>query len=415
MTRRLFTKNFTLLILGQVCSLFGNFILRLALSMYLLDATGSAAVFAGMLSAAILPTILLSPVGGVLADRLDRRGMMVALDALTGLSVAAAAALLLQRDSLPAVGGLLMVLSVLGAFETPVVQACIPMMLSGDEVIRGNAVVNQAASVSSLVAPALGGLLYAALGLIPVMFASAVCFFVTALLECFIRLPGRQGGTLPSRPTVREDVSASWAFLTREEPDILKMLLLAALSRFFVMGCAVIGMPYVIRTVLGLDARYYGAAESALGVAAVLGSVAAVPLTGKLKTGQLPLLLVLAGLFLLPAGAAFWFPAGTALRYGSTVAGFCGIQLAVGIFSIFAVSLIQRRTPDRHIGKVMAYTSAITLCAQPAGQLLYGFWLDGVGGAVAPVFLLTGAAVCASGLLSVGVFRRLERKPTVKE
>ena len=78
MTEKLFTKNFALLILGQLTSLFGNFILKLALSMYVLEATGSAAIFAGILSAATIPTILLSPLGGILADRADRRNIMVA-------------------------------------------------------------------------------------------------------------------------------------------------------------------------------------------------------------------------------------------------------------------------------------------------------------------------------------------------
>ena len=50
MKQKLFTKNFTLLVLGQLSSLFGNYILRLALSMYVLEVTGSAAVFAGILS-----------------------------------------------------------------------------------------------------------------------------------------------------------------------------------------------------------------------------------------------------------------------------------------------------------------------------------------------------------------------------
>lgn len=69
MKRTLFAKNFILLILGQASSLFGNFILKLALSMYILEITGSAAIFAGILSAATVPTILLSPFGGILADR----------------------------------------------------------------------------------------------------------------------------------------------------------------------------------------------------------------------------------------------------------------------------------------------------------------------------------------------------------
>ena len=91
MKHKLFTKNFTLLILGQASSLFGNYILRLALSMYVLDATGSAAVFAGILSLAVVPSILLSPLGGILADRADKRKVMAALDFLTGTAVLCAA------------------------------------------------------------------------------------------------------------------------------------------------------------------------------------------------------------------------------------------------------------------------------------------------------------------------------------
>ena len=194
MGQKLFTKNFILLILGQISSLFGNFILKLALSMYVLDKTGSAAVFAGILSLAMIPTVLLSPFGGILADRANRRNIMVALDALTGISVLCTVLFLSELNDIAAISTLLVVLSVLGAFETPTVQACIPTMLSGDNIIKGNAAVNQVASVSYLIAPMIGGILYSAFGLKPVMFASVVCFFMTAILECFIKIPYQRTG-----------------------------------------------------------------------------------------------------------------------------------------------------------------------------------------------------------------------------
>ena len=111
MTQKLFTRNFTLLILGQVTSLFGNFILKLALSMHVLEETGSAAVFAGILSAATIPTIILSPLGGILADRANRRNIMVALDGLTGLLVLCAALFLTGKNDLAVIGILLVILS----------------------------------------------------------------------------------------------------------------------------------------------------------------------------------------------------------------------------------------------------------------------------------------------------------------
>ena len=114
MTEKLFTKNFTLLVLGQVTSLFGNFILKLALSMYVLEVTGSATIFAGILSIATIPTILLSPFGGILSDRANRRNIMVALDALSGLSVLCAALFLSERNALTVISVLLVILSILG-------------------------------------------------------------------------------------------------------------------------------------------------------------------------------------------------------------------------------------------------------------------------------------------------------------
>lgn len=399
MKEKLFTKNFTLLVLGQVSSLFGNYIMRLALSMYVLELTGSAAVFAGLLSAATIPTILLSPFGGILADRADRRNIMVALDAMTGTAVLCAALLLSEQRALVVIGALLVLLSVLGAFETPTVQACIPSMLTGDNIIRGNAVVNQTASISYLTAPLLGGIFYSAFGIKPVMYASVLCFFVTALLECFIRLDYRPAGFVGNALAVaKADFLDSVRFIGKERRDILRILLLAALSRFFVMGVTLVGLPFLVRTVLGLDARYYGAAESVLAVAVIAGSMAAGVLAGKIQKGGLSPMLAAVGLCIVPAGLAFLLPAGTGVRYAALVAAFCGMQIAISMFSIYAVSMIQQGTPEYMIGKVMAYTSAITMCAQPAGQMVYGFLFDGFKEMVWLVLIPTGAIVCGIGM-----------------
>ncbi len=399
MKEKLFTKNFTLLVLGQVSSLFGNYIMRLALSMYVLELTGSAAVFAGLLSAATIPTILLSPFGGILADRADRRNIMVALDAMTGTAVLCAALLLSEQRALVVIGALLVLLSVLGAFETPTVQACIPSMLTGDNIIRGNAVVNQTASISYLTAPLLGGIFYSAFGIKPVMYASVLCFFVTAFLECFIRLDYRPAGFGGNALAVaKADFLDSVRFIGKERRDILRILLLAALSRFFVMGVTLVGLPFLVRTVLGLDARYYGAAESVLAVAVIAGSMAAGVLAGKIQKGGLSAMLAAVGLCIVPAGLAFLLPAGTGVRYAVLVAAFCGMQIAISMFSIYAVSMIQQGTPEYMIGKVMAYTSAITMCAQPAGQMVYGFLFDGFKEMVWLVLIPTGAIVCGIGV-----------------
>lgn len=411
MMEKLFTKNFTLLILGQLTSLFGNFILKLALSMYVLEVTASAAIFAGILSAATIPTILLSPLGGILADRADRRNIMVALDVLTGVSVLCAALFLSESNGIAVISTLLIILSILGAFETPTVQACIPTMLQGDNIMKGNAAVNQVASLSYLIAPMLGGVLYAMFGLKPVMYASVVCFFITALFECFIKLSYQriqsQGGVLQ---IVKHDFLSSMQYISKEQTSISKMLLLTAFSRFFVMGITIIGLPFLVRTVLGFNAKYYGAAESALAVATILGSIAAGVLAEKLKIHKLSVLLATLGIFIIPAGIVFLLPVNAMIKYGVTVVSFCGMQAVISIFSIFAVSLIQQRTPNHFVGKVMAYTSTVTLCVQPIGQIVYGFLFDRFYSAVYFVLIPTGIIVCIVGLSAMNFFKNMEKE-----
>lgn len=411
MTQKLFTKNFTLLILGQLTSLFGNFILRLALSMYVLEVTGSAAIFAGILSAATIPTILLSPLGGILADRADRRNIMVALDALTGVSVLCAARFLSGSNAITVISTLLIILSVLGAFETPTVQACIPTMLQGDNIMKGNAVVNQVASISYLIAPMLGGVLYSMFGLKPVMYASVACFFITALFECFIKLSYQRtqdkGGVLR---IVKQDFLSSMQYISKEQTSISKMLLLTAFSRFFVMGITIVGLPFLVRTVLGFNAKYYGTVESALAVATILGSIVAGVLAERLKIHKLSVLLASLGIFIIPAGIVFFLPVGSVIKYVVTIVSFCGMQAVISIFSVFAVSLIQQRTPNHLIGKVMAYTSTVTLCVQPIGQIVYGFLFDRFQDTVYLVLIPTGIMVCIVGLSAKGFFKNMEKE-----
>lgn len=418
MTEKLFTKNFILLILGQLTSLFGNYILKLALSMYILEVTGSAAVFAGVLSAATIPTILLSPLGGILADRADRRNLMVAFDTLTGAAVLGAALIICENNALVVISSLLVVLSVLGAFETPVVQACIPTMLRGDNITKGNAVVNQVASLSYLAAPVLGAMLYSLLGLKPVMAASVGCFFVTAMFECFIRLddvrPQLQceGGMIS---VVKQDFLTSMRFLTKKQTNLSKMLFLTACCRFFVMGITIVGLPYIVRTVLSFDARYYGAAESALAVATILGSVAAGLLAERLEIHQCSYMLTFLGVFIIPAGIAFLLPVSSIAVYVVIIVSFCGMQAVISIFSVFAVSLIQQRTPNHLVGKVMAFTSAVTLCVQPLGQIVYGFLFDRFCSSISFVFIPTGILVCLIGLSSKGFFLKMENEDILQD
>ncbi len=399
--QKLFTRNFTFLILGQVSSLIGNFSLKFALSMYILEQTGSASVFAGLLATALLPTILLSPFGGILADRANRRNIMVALDFLSGLSVLIAGFAVPSEHDIFAIGTLLLILSVLGAFESPTVQACIPQMLSGDNLIKGNAIVSQVASIAALITPFLGSIFYTVLGIRPVFYTTSICFFVTAFLECFILLDHKKSQSkIKLSSVIKDEFSVSMHFLCRQQPGILKLLLLAALVSLFVTGTAVIGFPYLVRTILGLSSNHYGIAESAMGIASVSGSLLVVLLAKKIHSRHLCIVLISFGICLVPCGIAFILPLSTFPRYLILLIMFCTCQLGCSMFSTYAVSLIQSKTPEHLMGKVMSYVFTLSMCAQPAGQVIYGALFDHFSDNVYFVLIPSGLLICLIGLLS---------------
>jgi len=116
------------------------------------------------------------------------------------------------------------------------------------------------------------------------------------------------------------------------------------------------------------------------------------------------------GIFIIPAGIIFLLPVNAIIKYGVTVVSFCGMQAVISIFSIFAVSLIQQRTPNHLIGKVMAYTSTVTLCVQPIGQIVYGFLFDKFYSAIYFVLIPTGIIVCIVGLSAMNFFKNMERE-----
>jgi len=410
MRDKLFTRNFTFLILGQVSSLIGNYTLKFALSMYVLEQTGSASIFATLLAVAMLPTILLSPFGGILADRANRRNIMVGLDTLSGCTVLLAGLVLPFGHDIWVIGALLVILSVLAAFESPTVQACIPQMLSGDNLMKGNAAVNQVQAIAGLITPFLGSLVYAAFGLAPVLWGTVACFFLTAILERFIRLDYQKAEvTMSVREIIREDFSVSIHFLRREQPGILKLLLLAALASLFVAGTVAVGFPYLVRTVLGLSAEHYGAAESVMGVAAVLGSLFVGIMAQKFRLRWLAFVFMGLGLSLVPTGIAFLLPVGALSIYIILLAMFSLGQFGCSLFSTYAISVIQARTPEHLMGKIMSYVFTLSMCAQPIGQIIYGALFDWFSGSPYWVLIPSGLLVCVIGLASSKFFVNFEK------
>ena len=142
MKQKLFSRDFTLVVIGQIISLFGNAALRFALPLYLLNQTGSSALYGTVMACAFIPSILLSPVGGMVADRVNKRNVMVILDFFTAALVLGFCLLMDGADLVMLLTATLMILyGIAGAYQ-PSVQASIPVLVGADRMMEANSIVN---------------------------------------------------------------------------------------------------------------------------------------------------------------------------------------------------------------------------------------------------------------------------------
>lgn len=151
--KQLFKRNFTMVVIGQIISLFGNAILRFALPLYLLRETDSSSLFGAVTACSFIPMIVFSLFGGVIADRKNKRNIMVVLDFTTAFVIFVYYAALGNVPFVPLMIAVLMILyGISGAYQ-PAVQASIPLLVEPDMLMSGNAVINMVSTLSGLLGP----------------------------------------------------------------------------------------------------------------------------------------------------------------------------------------------------------------------------------------------------------------------
>ena len=386
--KSIFSRDFTLMIVGQIVSMFGNSILRFALSLYVLDITGSSAVFGGVLALSMLPTILLSPVGGVIADRVPRAKVMYVLDFLT-------AGLILVFDlvgrsgSIVPTAALLLCLAAIQACYQPATQSAVPLLTPTESLTQANGVVMQVYSLSNLLGPIAGGALYGFFGLGPICAVSGACFLASAVMECFLHIPFAPQKTKGGVKSALLDLRDAGKFLVGTK--LVPLLTVVAGVNLFLSSLYVVGLPYYVKIYLGLSSQLYSFVEASMGLGTILGAVLTGILGQKLSFGRSWRYLGASVLSLAVICLATVSPAAPMASWlALLLAALLGMACAA-LFSVLAQSFLQRVTPVPLLGKVGSFVTAASTCAMPLGQGMYGLLLEWLPAWLVP---LLGLAAC---------------------
>lgn len=392
-TKHLFQKDFIMVVIGQIISLFGNAILRYALPVYLLNVTHSAALFGAVSACAFLPMILFSPIGGIVADRVNKRNVMVILDFSTALLISVFAMFMGHVNLVILLIITLMALyGIQGAYQ-PAVQASLPLLADKDHLNEANAVINMVSSLSGLLGPVLGGVIYAMFGLTPILIISIICFFISAVMELFIHIPfEKQTNSLGIFKSAKEDMKESYHFIRHEETIIAKVGILLACINLVFSALIVVGVPVIVTEVLGFSQnignRLYGYAEGALACGGLFGGLIVGMKGNSFKVEQSYRKIFYCTLTLLPMGWAVCHRANPMISYLILVIS-CFVMMVIStIFSIQMMAFGQLITPKHLLGKVMAVISCLVMCAHPIGQAIYGYLFERFAGELHLIFFV---------------------------
>ena len=362
-------NTFILIVLGQIVSLFGNAALRFALPLYLLRQTGSAALYGGITALAMLPALAGMLTGGALADRCRKARLMALLDLVTAGIAAAAAAGLPHLPLLPLVLTVLGSLYAIQGLYQPVVRACLPLLLNGTQLLRGNAVIQLVDTVDELLGPLLGAVLLEHLGIRGLLVLCGCCFALSAGMELCLRIP--QDVPYDTKLSVRSlwaDLRESAQFFTGQAA-VLQLAAAMAAVNLLEVPALIVGVPVLVVQTLQKSDASLGLVQAVLSAGGILGGVLAGTFFVRhpIRSGT-PLLLALSGVCA-ALGLALRV---SVLQFGSILVLGAVFMAVAALFNVWFFAQLQVLVPQAQLGKTTACLSVLACLTQPIGQAAYG-------------------------------------------
>src|SRR5919199_1113046 len=395
-------RDFALLWVGGLVSMAGDWMLFVALPIYVYQHTGSALATGAMVAAALVPMVLFGSVAGVFVDRWDRKKTMVVSNVLMALFVSP---LLL----VPSTGWLWIIYAVAfvlfcaATFNEPAENSLLPALVEEERLVTANSLNAMNNDLARLIGPALGGLVMGWFGLLGVVAVDAASYLIAAALVSRISAPSAPERSDGTSSTETGETVASFLAVWREWAEGLRLVGTGRviLTVFFVGAVTGLGegvfsalfAPFV-RVALGGGALELGSLMSAQAVGGILGGLAVGVAGARLSRPRL-----------LGAGAVLFGLIDLAIfLYPSFVEG---IALGLVLFVLVGVpgagmltgqqTLLQTSAEDRHRGRVFGAFGTTQALLMLVGTLAGGVLGDTAG--IVPVLVVQSGAYVLAGLL----------------
>ena len=396
-------RNFWLYAIGRLVSLIGSGIQSLAIPLYILDLTGSGTIMGTFMVITMLPRILFGPVAGVLGDRFNRKMIMVYMDFARGAAILAMA-VLAGANSLT-ITVLFIFQLLISTFDIsfdPATAAILPDIIESDKLLRGNSILGAINSLSYIIGPALGGILYGMFGIEAVLILNGASYIASAISGIFIRYQQTTEKGKISLKSVFKDVVEGVRYM-RKINGLILVMVFAMLSNFLLSPFFSVVFPFFARTIVGFTSEQYGFLQSGWVVGVLIGNVILGTLLSKKRQGNLFAMGLTAETLILFLLTVFFFPYFIDLFGWASWRYFAALGLPIlvtGIFNAFVNTplntLFQKIVPTNYRSRIFSVISILAQIATPLGAAIYGFAVDRV-----PVHYLILVSSIGNALLTL--------------
>ena len=393
---------------GQAASMVTSYAAGYAAVWYITETTGSALMLAAATICAYLPQGLLSPFGGVIADKYNRKIVMIVADMGVGvISLVLGIFILLGKASFGLIIVMIIARSIGQAFHGPAMMAAMPLLVPEKHLLRINTLDQLLMSMASIGAPAFGIFLYTVIGFYSVMFLDFLGACVAVLGLALAKIP-----TIHDETTENQHVLANmrdgWKALSVNRG--LMILIVGITLGMMVFGPLGAMFPLMTYDHFGGDGFAASITEAAFGVGMLVGSGILMAWGGgKRLAGLMAVAAIIVGASTAACGLLtpnmFW-----------VFVALCAVMaVACAWFNGPLITLVQRNVPEEKTGRALGLCMAAMGLASPVGIALGGMLAESIG--VAPFFVVDGAICLALGAVVYlpKSVRALDRAPRVAD
>jgi MFS family permease len=387
MVRSLKYRNFQLFFSGQLISLIGTWMDNIAEAWLVYRLTGSSLLLGTVAFAGQIPVFLLAPVGGMVADRWNRRSIVIATQISSMILAFILAFLTLtKRITVAEVITLAALMGIVNAFDIPARQAFLVEMVGREDLMNAIALNSSMFNGARIIGPSIAGILVASIGEGWCFFANAVSYI--AVIAGLLMMRMKRTARPAQFASPFEHIVEGFRFV-RDTAPILAILLLLGLVSVTAMPYSVL-MPIFAAKVLHGNARTLGVLMGATGIGALTGALVLATRTNVQGLGRwISNSCVAFGFALILFSFSRWF----ALSVLLLVPVGCAMMMQMASSN----TLIQAMVPDRLRGRTMAVYSMMFMGMAPLGALLSGALAERIGApwtvAIGGVGAMIGGAV----------------------